>query len=255
MRQPTGNGIPVHRTTILALLCLLLGLPGGSAAGEALQELPTIVGEPDRGRSLFNGIGGCFNCHGYDGESTRLPRHAPKLAEELARLTPPPADLRDPSRLKSQTDLDRLRSIRFGHPGTAMFPKIFLSERELADLVAYVTTLGEKAVDAERGRLLFNGKGSCAYCHGLDGHADRRPTLRPQTEELIARLNPKPTDLRRSGSLLLPNDTARFRAIREGHPGTGMFPDTTLTDEEIRDLLAYLALLRTEATADGRKKP
>ena len=34
------------------------------------------------------------------------------------------------------------------------------------------------------------------------------------------------------------------RAIREGHPGTGMFPDTAMTNQELTDTLAYLALLR-----------
>lgn len=63
---------------------------------------------------------------------------------------PPPADLRNPSRLKSQTDADRLRSIKFGHPGTAMFPKQFLSEREVADLLAYLATLREEAGGSDK---------------------------------------------------------------------------------------------------------
>ncbi len=40
----------------------------------------------------------------------------------------------------------------------------------------------------------------------------------------------------------------RFNAIREGHPGTGMFPDTTMTTQELTDTLAYLALLRREGS-------
>jgi mono/diheme cytochrome c family protein len=98
--------------------------------------------------------------------------------------------------------------------------------------------------DVERGKSLFNGKGICFYCHGRDGHVDQRPQLSPDTNAFVARLNPKPTDLRNPKSLKMKTDKERFRAIREGHEGTGMFPDSTLTDQEIRDTLAYLSVLR-----------
>jgi mono/diheme cytochrome c family protein len=71
--------------------------------------------------------------------------------------------------------------------------------------------------------------------------------LAQETAGIIARLNPQPTDLRNPSSLKLSNDKERFRVIREGHPGTAMFPDKTLTDEEIIDVLAYLSALRHEA--------
>lgn len=103
--------------------------------------------------------------------------------------------------------------------------------------------------DAERGRAVFNGKGVCHYCHGVDGYRDRSPELEAETAALIARLNPPPPDLRNRKTLRLTTDKARFNAIREGHPGTGMFPDTTMTTQELTDTLAYLAILRTEGSA------
>ena len=103
--------------------------------------------------------------------------------------------------------------------------------------------------DAGRGREVFNGKGVCNYCHGVDGHRDQRPQLTADTASLIAQLNPQPADLRNPKSLQLTSDKARFNAIREGHPGTGMFPDTTMTTQELTDTLAYLALLRHEGSA------
>ncbi len=99
--------------------------------------------------------------------------------------------------------------------------------------------------DAERGQAVFNGKGICYYCHGTDSRPDQRPTLSKETAGVIARLAPNPPDLRKSKHLRLKNDRERFRAIREGHPGTGMLPDTALTDQEITDILAYLAVLRS----------
>lgn len=103
--------------------------------------------------------------------------------------------------------------------------------------------------NAEAGRSVFNGKGICYYCHGRDGYRDKLPQLEADTAALIARLNPHPPDLRNPKSLRLTSDNARAKAIREGHPGTGMFPDTTMTDREVADLLAYLAVLRKESHA------
>ncbi len=105
--------------------------------------------------------------------------------------------------------------------------------------------------DAAAGRSLFNGKGVCYYCHGVDGHLDKRPELAADTAALIARLNPPPSDLRNSKALRLKQDKQRAQAVREGHPGTGMFPDTTMTNQELADTLAYLALIRKE----GRRGP
>lgn len=108
------------------------------------------------------------------------------------------------------------------------------------------------AGDAERGRAVFNGKGVCHYCHGIDGNKDQRPQLAADTAALIAQLNPPPVDLRNPNVLRLKTDKQRARAIREGHPGTGMFPDTTMTDQELADTLVYLALLRQGGSS---KKP
>ncbi|MFM8552572.1 MAG: c-type cytochrome [Nitrospiraceae bacterium] len=129
MRLPERSDQAVHRLLQRSRLHRL-------APEAAIQP-----GDANRGRALFNGIGGCFNCHGYDGVLSRRPKVSPQLAEEVARLTPPPADLRDQARLKAETEQDRLRSIKFGHPGTAMFPKKFLMKQELADLLAYLATL------------------------------------------------------------------------------------------------------------------
>lgn len=105
--------------------------------------------------------------------------------------------------------------------------------------------------DAEKGRSLFNGKGICHYCHGIDGFSNQRPQLEPDTRGVIDRLNPPPADLRKPDRLRLKDDQSRFQAIREGHPGTGMFPDSTLSDQDIKDVLAYLASLRKNAPAPG----
>lgn len=96
------------------------------------------------------------------------------------------------------------------------------------------------------GRGIFNGKGVCYYCHGIDGYLYKIPRLEADTAKLIAKLNPPPTDLRNPNVLRLKTNNERARAIREGHPGTGMFPDTTMTDQDLADILLYLALIRKD---------
>jgi len=101
-------------------------------------------------------------------------------------------------------------------------------------------------VNVERGRNIFHGKGACSYCHGMDGYLDRLPQMKADTAALVARLNPPPTDLRNPGVLRLKTNKERARAIREGHPGTGMFPDRTMTDQDLADTLFYLAFIRKD---------
>ena len=100
--------------------------------------------------------------------------------------------------------------------------------------------------NVERGRNIFHGKGACSYCHGMDGYLDRLPPMKEDIAALIARLNPPPTDLRNPNVLRLKTNKERAHAIREGHPGTGMFPDRTMTNQDLADTLFYLAFIRKD---------
>ncbi len=106
--------------------------------------------------------------------------------------------------------------------------------------------------DATRGQTLYNGKGICHYCHGVDGVIDKKPALKPETVAAIAKHATAAPDLRNRAVQTLKDNKARFRAIREGHPGSGMFPDSTLSEQDITDILAYLAALRQSASAPSK---
>lgn len=88
-------------------------------------------------------------------------------------------------------------------------------------------TTAKRQGDAEQGRKLFDGKGICYYCHGIDGYLDQHPQLNQETKAIIDHLKPKPANLRNLNSLKLMTDDERFRLLREGHLRTGMLPDTT----------------------------
>ncbi len=136
--------------------------------------------------------------------------------------------------------------------GWLVLASVLTSENDAKAGSSPAETTPKRQGDAEQGRKVFNGKGICDYCHGRDGHLDQRPHLAPDTTAFIDRLNPKPADLRNPNSLKLKTDNERFRLIREGHLGTGMFPDMTLTDKEIKDILAYLSALRQDASSKGK---
>lgn len=106
--------------------------------------------------------------------------------------------------------------------------------------------------DSTNGHALFNGKGICHYCHGMDGVIDKKPALKPDTLAAIEKYAVSAPDLRNRAAQKLKDNKARFRAIREGHPGSGMFPDSTLSDQDISDLVAYLATLRQSASAPSK---
>lgn len=103
--------------------------------------------------------------------------------------------------------------------------------------------------NADAGRALFHGKGTCAMCHGVEGDQRKRPPMRKETADIIKKLVPPPADLRLPDDLRLLSEQQRFKAIRKGHPGTAMLPDPSLSDQDITDILAYLDRLRHQHAA------
>jgi putative heme-binding domain-containing protein len=99
----------------------------------------------------------CFACHGPDGNSI------------------PGVDFRRGQFKRVSSDDDLLRVIASGVPGTAMPPTTMNDSARLA-LLAYLRSMHESAKgsgDADRGRVLFEGKGGCTACHRVNGKGSR----------------------------------------------------------------------------------
>jgi mono/diheme cytochrome c family protein len=92
----------------------------------------------ERGRDIFHGTGSCSYCHGMDGYLDRLPQMEEKIAARIARLNPPPTDLRDPGVLRLKTNKERARAIREGHPSTGRFRDFTMTDRDMADILFYL---------------------------------------------------------------------------------------------------------------------
>ncbi len=245
-------------------LCLAVSLIAGSLlwAGSPPRNKPgNEPSDTEQGRAIFNGKGLCSTCHGIDGDRNRLPSQLTKnIRENIERLSPAPPDLRQGTTLSLSTDKQRVEAIRHGHLRTAMYPlsKEALSDQEILMLLPYLASIRGTAPppavpsktdtslrgDAKSGRLLYHELGGCAICHGIDGYLDRRPPLSTDLIKRLDSLPAPPADLRDPAKLKSQNDEDRYRSIKRGHPGTAMYPKTLLRDEDIRDLVAYLATLR-----------
>lgn len=161
----------------------------------------------------------------------------------------------DGKRRAGRRSMSRVLGITLLAQSTALFCLLFLSSLGM-ELVSPPDDAWAESPPSQlsgklkgnilHGRDIFNGKGACYYCHGIDGYIGKPPRLAPDTAALIAKLNPQPTDLRNPNILRLKTNKERSHAIREGHPGTGMFPDRTLTDQDLADTLLYLALIRKD---------
>ena len=84
---------------------------------------------------------------------------------------------------------------------------------------------------AEAGRTIFNGKGMCSGCHGID--ADGKSDLEP----LVENLQPVPANLRNLQALKYQKEEEMFRFIKERVHGP-------VTDDEIWKLIAFLREIR-----------
>jgi len=119
----------------------------------AMQSAPASARDVQEGKKLFDGM--CARCHGIDGTGDEGP------ALNRATLARAGSD-------------DALRDvIRDGIPERGMPRVRRLSDGELAQLVAYVRSLGRTGAapargDAERGKALYARLG-CASCHIVAG--------------------------------------------------------------------------------------
>lgn len=259
---------------LIRALCLAVSLITGSLlrAESASQTTPgNMPQEAEQGRAIFNGKGLCSTCHGVDGYRGHLPiQLSQNVRDNIARLNPAPADLRQATTLTLTTDKQRFDVIRHGHLRTAMYPlsKEALSDEEILALLPYLASIRGTAPppasapasrilggDAKNGRLLYHELGGCAICHGIEGHLNTRPPISADLMKRLDALPAPPADLRNPATLKSQNDEDRYRSITLGHPGTAMYPKTLLRDEDIRDLIAYLATFVKETdspTAESR---
>ena len=140
-------------------------------AASALIAQSTSPGDLTQGRKLFQSH--CGLCHGQTGTGGKGP------------------SLLQPTLLHAPDDAALQNLILTGIPGTDMPGSFGFTPGELANLAAFVRSLGRTAVvqlpgDPARGRSLYQANGSCANCHIVSGIGG---SLGPDLTEVGARRN------------------------------------------------------------------
>jgi mono/diheme cytochrome c family protein len=126
-----------------------------------LSDSPQIV---DKGKAIYDGKGGCFNCHGTDGGGT---------GPAAAKMNPAPRNFQHHGFWRHRTEGEIFWVIKHGSPGTAMigFGPV-LSDDEIWSVIQYERTF---AGGHGRGRM-GHGEGMGPMMGGREGmeHRGRR---------------------------------------------------------------------------------
>lgn len=137
---------------------LLLGavtffaIPAGAAERQMMQQvvpvdklaearaltspLPSSAEIVEQGKSLYNGKGACFNCHGKDGDGN---------GPLAAQLNPSPRNFRHHGFWRHRTEGEIFWVIKHGSAGTGMvgFGEQ-LTDEEIWSIIQYIHTFGGK---------------------------------------------------------------------------------------------------------------
>lgn len=112
---------------------------------------------------------------------------------------------------------------------------------KLAEARALKNPLSNSPEVIAQGKTVYNGKGGCVTCHGIDGDG-KGPAA--------ASMNPSPRNFQHHGFWRHRTEGEVFWAIKYGSPGTAMIAfGSVLSDEEIWSLIQY------EQTFAGRHGP
>ena len=149
------NAVRCFRLVALVFMAWTLTLNafhGSQATGQESQTAQASPADPEQGKRLFEQ--NCSACHGADAGGGDGPD-----------LHGVPASLGDPT---------VQNIIRRGIPGTAMPGSSTVSEKEAANIVAYLRTMdstiasGVATGDPQKGKALYNSSG-CLACHMIAG--------------------------------------------------------------------------------------
>ena len=101
----------------------------------------------------------------------------------------------------------------------------------LAEARALTSPLPDSPEIVEKGKALYNGKGTCFNCHGKDGMGNG---------PAATRLDPAPRNFHHHGFWRHRTEGELFWVIKHGIPGTSMIAfGSQLTDDEIWAIIQY----------------
>lgn len=111
--------------------------------------------------------------------------------------------------------------------------------------LASATASAAKPANLAAGKATFQA--NCMICHGTTGRGDGLAA---------AGLNPKPANFTDAARMSASNEARQFKTIRGGGASTGLSAampafEETLSDDQIRDVLAYVRTTLMTGTSAG----
>ncbi|MFD6419210.1 c-type cytochrome [Streptomyces sp. NPDC060194] len=216
-----------HPLAALVVLLLALAATGGlyaafAPADKAQADVTAQSLAIDEGKKLYSV--GCASCHGTGGQGTS---DGPSLVGVGS------------ASVDFQVGTGRMPAQQ---PG-AQIPKkkVIYSQAEIDQLAAYIASLGAgpitptesqysiEGADAAKGGVLF--RNNCSQCHNFTGEGGAltegkyAPSLEGVTEKHI------------------------YEAMQTGPQNMPSFPDTTMPEQEKKDIIAYIKSVNGEDTA------
>lgn len=118
---------------------------------------------------------------------------------------------------------------------------------QLEEARALTSPLAYSPEVVAQGKALYEGKGTCANCHGMKGNG-RGPGA--------VNLNPAPRNFRHHGFWRHRTDGEIFWVIKHGSPGTAMIPfGGLLSDKEIWTIIQYERTFSRRPGPPGERGP
>lgn len=218
-----------HRLTPVLLLLLALGATGGAYTAlvpgqPASAAIGTAAGAVEEGRSLF--LKNCASCHGLNAQGTS---DGPSLIGVGAAA------------VDFQVETGRMPAAQLG-PQVERKPNQFTDE-EIAAMAAYVASLGPGPAIPTEEQLDLSGadpaeggsiyRTNCAMCHNFAGSGGAltqgkyAPNLRGIDPKII------------------------YEAMLTGPQSMPVFSDQTLTEEDKKDIIAFLKTTEDQPAPGG----
>jgi putative heme-binding domain-containing protein len=141
-------------------VCLLASIFAGGALWSFAQRGYTQSDIETGGQQY---AANCLRCHGPEGDNVAN------------------ADIGHGKFRRASTDADLVRIIRNGIPNSTMAAMNNISEQNAQTIVAYLRSIASTAAavaalpsgNADRGKALFEGKGTCTNCHRVAANGSR----------------------------------------------------------------------------------
>ncbi len=217
-----------HPAALFAVLTVALGVTGGAYAAVANQTAPKAAVQSEtqvqQGKQLF--LEGCSSCHGMAAQGGS---DGPSLLGVGAAA------------VDFQVGTGRMP---LAAPGVqAMSRPTKYSEEETAALAAFVATLGvgpaiptQEMLDTSNAELALGGelfRTNCAQCHGAAGRGGALSQ---------GRIAPNLMDSRAK---------YLYEAMITGPESMPLFSDSTLTEQDKKDIIAYVQELQKNESPGG----